>query len=139
MGVDGRVYLTALALSLISALLFGLASARQVWQSSPSQAMKSGAVDAVTLRGFSPRDLLLVAQIAICTLLVAASLVAVRGMVRLLHTPMGFHPESALLAEVDLSQIEPGGEAVLVKMQAMLEAVKICPGLWRQERSTVCR
>ena len=128
-GVDSWVYLSALALSLVSALLFGLASARQVWQSNPSQAMKSGAVDAVTLRGFGPRDLLLGVQIAICTLLVTASLVAVRGMVRLLHTPMGFHPEGALLAEVNLSQVEPGSEAVFIKEQAMLEAVKNLPGV----------
>ena len=128
-GVDGRVYLTALALSLVSALLFGLASARQAWQSDPSQAMKSGAVDAVTLRGFGPRDLLLGVQIAICTLLVTASLVAVRGMVRLLHTPLGFHPQGALLAEMDLSQVKPGGEAMLVKKQAMLEAVRNIPGV----------
>ena len=128
-GVDGPVYLTALVLALVSALLFGMASARQVWQSNPSQAMKSGAVDAVTLHGFGPRDLLLGVQIAICTLLVTASLVAVRGMVRLLHTPMGFHPEGALLAEMDLSQVEPGGEAIFVKKQAMLEAVKNLPGV----------
>ena len=128
-GVDGRVYLTALVLALVSALLFGMASARQVWQSTPSQAMKSGAVDTVTLRGFGPRDLLLGVQIAICTLLVAASLVAVRGMVSLLHTPMGFQPHGALLAEVDLSQIEPGGEAIFVKEQAMLEAARNLPGV----------
>ena len=97
----GWVYLTALVLTLVSALLFGMASARQVWQSHPMQAMKSGPVDAVSLRGFALRDLLLGAQIAICTLLVTASLVAVRGMARLLHTPMGFHPQGALLAEVD--------------------------------------
>jgi hypothetical protein len=36
------------------------------------------------LRRFALRDLLLGAQIAICTLLVTASLVAVRGMVRAL-------------------------------------------------------
>ena len=128
-GVDGWVYLTALVLALVSALLFGTASARQVWQSNPSQAMKSGSVDSLVLRGFGPRDLLLGAQIAVCTLLVTASLVAVRGMVRLLHTPLGFHPQGALLAEADLDQIEPGGEAVFVKEQAMLEAVRGIPGV----------
>ncbi len=128
-GVDGRVYLTALVLALVSALLFGLASARQVWQSHPAQAMKNGAVDAATGRGFGPRDLLLGAQVAICTLLVTASLVAVRGMVRLLHTPLGFHPQGALLAEADLSQVEPGGESVFVKEQAMLGAARNLPGV----------
>ena len=128
-GVDGWVYLTASVLTLISALLFGMASARQVWQSHPMQAIKSGPVDTVLLRGFAPRDLLLGAQIAVCTLLVTASLVAVRGMARLLHTPLGFHPQGALLAEADLSQIGPDDGAVFVKEQAILEAVRGIPGV----------
>jgi ABC-type antimicrobial peptide transport system permease subunit len=43
--VDAGVYLAALLLSLVSGLLFGMIPARQVWQSSPLQAMKSGPVD----------------------------------------------------------------------------------------------
>ena len=128
-GLDGRVYLSALVLTLASALLFGLAPVRQVWQSHPARALKSGPTGLMSLRGFAARDLLLGAQIAICTLLVTASLVAVRGMVRLLHTPLGFQPQRALLAEVDLSQLAPGGDALLVKEQAMLDAVRNLPGV----------
>ena len=106
--VDARVCLAGLALTLVSALLFGMVPARQVWLSSPLQAMKSGPVDTTPLRRFALRDLLLGVQIAICTLLVTASLVTVRGMVRALHAPLGFQPQGALLAEVDLSQMEPG-------------------------------
>ena len=80
--------------------------ARQVWQSSPLQAMKSGPVDSTPRRRFALRDLLLGAQIAICTLLVTASLVAVRGMVRMLHAPLGFQPQGAMLADMDLSEVE---------------------------------
>ena len=104
--VDARVYLAALILTLISALLFGMVPARQAWQSSPLQAMKSGPVDSMPLRRFASRDLLLGAQIAICMLLVTASLVAVRGMVRMLHAPLGFQPQGVMLAETDL---KPGG------------------------------
>ena len=104
--MDARVYLAALALTLVSALLFGMIPARQVWQSSPLQAMKSGPVDSMPLRRFALRDLLLGAQIAICTLLVTASLVAVRGMVRMLHAPLGFQPQGAMLADMDLSQVD---------------------------------
>ena len=100
--VDARVYLAALILTLVSALLFGMIPARQVSQSSPLQAMKSGPVDSTPLRRFALRDLLLGAQIAICTLLVTASLVAVRGMVRMLHVPLGFQPQGAMLADIDL-------------------------------------
>ena len=128
-GMDERVYLCALLLTLASALLFGLAPARQIWQSHPAQALQSQPIGLVPLRGLAMRDLLVGVQIAICTLLVTASLVAVRGMVRLLHTPLGFQPQGALLAEADLSQLEPGGDAVLVREQAMLEAVRNLPGV----------
>ena len=87
--VDARVYLAGLALTLGSALLFGMVPAWQAWQSSPLQMMKSGPADAMHLRRFALRDLLLGAQIAICTLLVTASLVAVRGMVRALARSAG--------------------------------------------------
>src|SRR5438067_9520443 len=98
--VNAPVYLAALILTLVSALLFGMIPARQVSQSSPLQAMKSGSGDSTPLRRFALRDLLLGAQIAICTLLVTASLVAVRGMVRMLHAPLGFQPQGAMLADI---------------------------------------
>ena len=127
--VDTRIYLAALILTLLSGLLFGMIPARQIWQSSPLQAMKSGPVDSMPLRRFAPRDLLLGAQIAICMLLVTASLVAVRGMVRLLHAPLGFQPHSVMLAEMDLSLVEPDGEVPLKKKKAMIEAVRNIPGV----------
>ena len=48
-------------------------------------------------------------------LLVTASLVAVRGMVRMLHAPLGFQPQGAMLAEMDLKLVEPGGDVPLEK------------------------
>src|SRR5204862_7309073 len=63
--MDVRVYLAALILTVLSALLFGMISARKVSRSSPLQAMKSGPVNSTRLRRFTLRDLLLGAQIAI--------------------------------------------------------------------------
>jgi len=125
--IDVSVYLVALTLTLVSGLLFGMIPARQVWQSSPLQAMKSGPVDTTPGRRLSLRDLLLGAQIAICMLLVTASLVAVRGMVRLLHAPLGFEPEGALLAEMDRSEVE--GDWPLEKTKAMIDALRSTPGV----------
>jgi predicted permease len=127
--VDARVYLAALTFTLVSALPFGMIPARQVWQSSPLQAMKGGAAEPMPLRRFALRDLLLGAQIAICMLLVTASLVAVRGMVRMLHAPLGFQPQGVMLAEMDLSSVEPGGDEPLEKKKAMIEAVRNIPGV----------
>jgi predicted permease len=125
--VDVAAYLAALSLTLASGLLFGMIPARQVWQSSPLQAMKSGPVDATPRRRLALRDLLLGAQIVICTLLVIASLVAVRGMVRLLHAPLGFQPQGAMLAEMDLSEVE--GDVSLEKTKAMIDALRSMPGV----------
>jgi predicted permease len=125
--VDVRVYLAALILTVVSGLLFGMMPARQVWQSSPLQAVKSGPVDATPRRRLALRDLLLAAQIVICTLLVIASLVAVRGMLLLLHAPLGFQPEGAMVAEMDLSEVE--GDVPLEKTKAMIEALRSIPGV----------
>jgi predicted permease len=125
--VDTGVYAAALILALVSGLLFGMIPARQVWHSSPLQAIKSGAVGATPRRRLSLRDLLLGAQIAICTLLVTASFVAVRGMVRILHAPLGFEPQGAMIAEVAVT--EEGGVPVETKKKAMLEAVRSIPGV----------
>jgi len=114
--VDARVYLAGLALTLGSALLFGMVPA---WQT-------TGPADRIHVRRFALRDLLLGAQIAICTLLVTASLVAVRGMVRALDAPLGFQPQGAMLADVDLSQ---EGDVPLEKKKAMIEAVRSIPGV----------
>jgi predicted permease len=126
--VDARVYLAGLALTLGSALLFGLAPARQVWRSSPLQTMKRGTADAPRFGRFAQRDLLLGAQIAICTLLVTASLVAVRGMTRAFHAPLSFQPQGAMLAELDLSQVQ-AGSVTAEKQRAMIEAVRSLPGV----------
>ena len=131
--MDARVYLACLAFTLGSAVLFGMVPARQAWQSSPLQMMKSGPADALQFGRFALRDLLLGAQIAICTLLVTASLVAVRGMVRALQVPLGFQPQGAILVDLDFGQSQPSpaqtGNALLEKYKAAIEAVRNIPGV----------
>ena len=89
--------------------------------------IKDGALDLLHLRRFALRDLLLGAQIAICTLLVTASLVAVRGMEHSLHTPLGFEPHGAMIVDMDLSQIP--ASAALDKQRSIIEAVRSIPGV----------
>ena len=126
---DARVYLVAIVLTLLSGLLFGLIPPLQVRRSSPLQAMKGGTVDSMPLHRFTSRDLLLGAQISICTLMVTSSILAARGMVRMLRTPLGFQPKGAMLAEIDLSEVEPQGAASLEKKKAMIDALRSIPGV----------
>jgi hypothetical protein len=128
-GMDARVYLAGFTFSLLSALLFGLLPAWRAWQASPSQSLKNGDADTIRVGRFALRDLLLGLQIGICTLLVTSSLVAARGMQRALHLPLGFQPQGALLADVDLSEMQWTDDLVLQKQQAIAEAARSIPGV----------
>src|SRR5581483_3283661 len=96
LNADASVYLVALLLSVGSGVLFGAASVRHVLRADPYEILKRGP-SGTGERRMTIRDLLLVVQIAICALLVTASLVAVRGLMRSLHGNFGFDPQHAIL------------------------------------------
>ena len=123
--LDPRVYLAGLALTVASALLIGMVPARQAWAGSSLQIIKNGLADPARRR-LSFRDVLLVAQIAICALLVTASLVAVRGMRRALDgSSAGIKPQGVMVASIDLGGLE--GDRALEKQKEMIEAVRSIP------------
>jgi len=125
---DARVYAVALVLTLVSGFVFGAVPVRQVLRTDPYQVIKSGSVAAVARR-ITVRDLLLVAQIAICAVLVTSSLVALRGLTRSLHSHLGFQPQNALLVETALNMAGYRGEQVPEMQKRMIENLKVIPGV----------
>lgn len=126
---DLRTYAVALTLALVSGLLFGLVPVRQVLRADPWQAIRTGMSETEGMRRFALRDLLLVAQIAICAVLVTSSLVAVRGLVRSLHSDFGFQPQNAMLVETDLQMSGYVKDGVPQMQRRMLDAVAAIPGV----------
>jgi predicted permease len=125
---DANVYGVALLLSLASAFLFGVVPVRQVLHTDPYQVIKSGST-ATAGRRITVRDLLLVVQIAICAVLVTSSMVAVRGLLRSLHSTFGFEPQNALLVETALSMAGYSGDTTPAMQKRMIEAVETIPGV----------
>jgi predicted permease len=125
---DANVYAVALLLALVSGFLFGIVPVRQVLQANPYQIVKSGSTRPAGRR-FTARDLLLVLQIAVCAVLVTSSLVAVRGMVRSLHSDFGFRPEGAVVASTDLDMAGYSGDRVAQMQRRMLDSVETLPGV----------
>ncbi len=125
---DANVYGVALLLSLASALLFGAVPVRQVLQTDPYQVIKSGST-ATVRRRISIRDLLLVVQIAICAVLVTSSMVAVRGLLRSLHSTFGFEPQNALLVGTVLSMAGYSGDTTPAMQKRMIESLEAVPGV----------
>src|SRR3984957_16028960 len=126
---DAAVYLAALVLSVGSGLLWGLVPLRQIWRTDFTQVMKTGSTGATVLRRFAVRDLLLGAQIALCTLLVTASFVALRGMQRSLHAPLGFQPEGTFLAVTDLHMGGHNDKSAPAIQKQMIEDALRIPGV----------
>lgn len=125
---DARVYAFALLLSLASGFLFGAVPVRQVLRTDPYQVIKSGTTASFGRR-ISARDLLLVAQIAICAILVTSSIVAVRGLRRSLHTNVGFDIQNALTVDTDLTTAGYQKNEVPAMQKRMANALEAIPGI----------
>lgn len=124
---DASVYVVALLLALFSGLVLGLVPVRQVLSTNPYEVIKSGTTGIT--RRFTLRDLLLTAQIAICAVLVTSSLVAVRGLVRSLHSNFGFLTENTMLVDTDLQMGRYSPEQQPAMQRRMLDAALAIPGV----------
>ena len=123
---DEAVYAIAFLLSLASGLLFGAVPVKQVLRADAYQVIKSGTTGTVGRR-LTARDLLLGMQVAICAVLVTSSIVAVRGLVRSLHSDFGFEPRNAILVETDLDMGGYRGDAVPAMQKRMIDAMTVIP------------
>ncbi len=126
---DLRTFAVALLLAVASGLLFGIVPVRQVLRADPWQVIRTGASGAKGMGRVTLRDLLLVAQVAICAVLVTSSLVAVRGLVRSLHSSYGFLPQNVTLVETDLHMAGYTGDHVPQMQQRMIDAAAAIPGV----------
>src|SRR3984957_8445273 len=125
---DANVYLLALVLALVSGVLFGIVPVRQILRANPYEIVKAGSTGAFGRR-ITVRDVLLVVQIAICVVLVTSSMVAVRGLMRSMHSNFGFEPRNAMLADTDLKAAGYTGERVPAMQRRMIDAIQAIPGV----------
>jgi predicted permease len=129
---DAKVYVVALLLALVSGFLFGAVPIRQILRTNPYEVVKAGSATIVagnTARRVTLRDILLVVQIAICGVLVTSSLVAVRGLVRSMHSNFGFEPKNALLAGTNLGMAGYTGDRIPAMERRMIASLEALPGV----------
>jgi predicted permease len=125
---DWRVFLFALIVSVLAGALFGSAPA---WRASKTEAtaLLKGAPGGWVLSRLAFRDVLVVLQVALCFVLVAASLVSLRGLQRSLKMPLGFEPRGVSIVSVDLGLAGYSGEKGRNFQQRVLEEIEQLPGV----------
>ena len=126
--MDARIYAVALVLALLSGFLFGIVPVRQVMKAHPYEVMKAASTGRIG-RKVTTRDVLLVGQIAICALLVTASLVAVRGLLRSVNASYGFRPSDTMLVGVNLASAGYSGSQIPQFDRRMIDKMAEIPGV----------
>ncbi len=126
---DARLYVVAVVLALLSGLLFGIVPVRQVLRANPYEIVKAGSGGSRLGRRITVREMLLVVQISICAVLVTSSLVAVRGLIRSLHSNFGFDPRNTMLVSTNLTMAGYSIDQVPAMQKRMIEAMETIPGV----------
>ena len=126
---DVNTYALAFLLAIFSGLFFGLVPVRQILRSDPWQIIRSGSTNVGASRRLTLRDVLLALQIAICAILVTASLVAVRGLARSLQSNYGIQPNNAMLVRTDLKMAGYEADKRVQMEKRMLDAAAAIPGV----------
>ena len=103
-GLDGTVLLAALALTVVTGLVFGLAPALQASRQNTTQALREGGRGSGSSRPAQRvRRALAGAQVALVVVLLTSSGLLVRSFLALQRTDLGFTPASLLVAELSLA------------------------------------
>lgn len=102
LGLDWRVFLFALGLSLLTGVLLGLAPALKASRSATASAIRGEAPKRLgRRRRFRSRDALIVLQVAVSTVLLAGGGLFLKAMLAAQHTDPGFDTREVVAANLD--------------------------------------
>ncbi len=127
--LDGRILVFALLLSLATGLVFGMAPVVQLIRGNLHDRLKQGGRQTAG-GGQRMRQVLVVGEIAISLVLLAAAGLLLRSMVSLLNVDKGFNSHHVLTLAVRPSPVrykEPQTE--ILYLQRILESVNSLPGV----------
>ncbi len=94
----------ALAISIFTGILFGLAPALQVSKPDLNTDLKEGSRGAAAFRRSRIRSVLVVAEVALSLVLLAGAGLLLRSFVKLLGAPLGFAPDHLLTLSIALPE-----------------------------------
>ena len=130
-GLDGRVLLFTLAVSLAASVLFGMLPALELRRIDLRSAMAVGSTHALTGgRHRRTRTLLIAGEIALTVVLVAASGLLIRSLIYLEMLPPGFDATNVMTGKVSLDNVKYHDAAAFQHLlTASVDAMRRIPGV----------
>jgi putative ABC transport system permease protein len=129
LGVDWRVLAFTAGVSILTAIIFGLAPAWRGTAVNPQAAMKANARGVIEGSKFGIGKALVVAQVALSLVLVVGAGLMLSTFFRLETLDTGFEREHVLLVRVDLRNANYGKERRGAAMREMLGHLRALPGV----------
>jgi predicted permease len=126
-----RILGFTIGLSVLCAVVFGIAPALRASRTEPNVSLKGGKTSALTTLRNPLGKTLVVAQVALSLLLLVAAGLFVRTLINLQSIPSGFNEDHAVLLQVDTSATGLKGDdpKVPVLLKEVEEKVKAIPGV----------
>jgi predicted permease len=126
---NARILTFTLCVSLLSALIFGLAPALRALRLEPNASLKGGK-GAVQAGAQSPLGkALVVGQVALSLVLLVGAGLFLRTLINLQNVSTGFNTQNALLFRIDTSATGYKDAQLVETMRAVEEKVKTVPGV----------
>src|SRR5579864_7967033 len=130
MTMDWRVLGFAVALAILTCLLFGLAPALRATHLSPASVMRAGGRSMTSSRErFSLRRTLVATQVALSLVLLVGALLFVRSLRNLLTTEAGFRAEGILTVNVDFARAQYPKERRMAVYRELHDQLAAIPGV----------
>jgi predicted permease len=104
--IDGRVLLFAAGLSILTALLFGLAPALRASRADLNDALREGENRTSSAKGGRMRYLLVISEVALAMVLLVGAGLMINSLLRMLLPSPGFDPENVLTMAVNFPDTE---------------------------------
>jgi predicted permease len=124
---DPTVVAFAAVATVSTAAIAALAPARHAWRMDPARLVSASSAPAAF--GWRLRDLLLAAQVALCCVVISASVVSIRSLDAALKVPIGFNTAGVTAVGLDLSAAGYTPQDGLIFQQRALDVAYTIPGV----------
>ena len=129
MGTDWRVLAFASSLGLLTCLLFGLTPALRATGRGTMLSLRTAGRGVIGVERSGLRRTLVVAQVALSLVLIAAGILFARSLWNLRHIDTGFRREGVLVAGIDFRRLDVPMERRYDMQRDLLARIRAVPGV----------
>jgi predicted permease len=129
-GMDAPVTLSAVVLSVVTSMLFGLLPAWRLASGKTGHALRAGRTETAGSGARRLQRTLVVAEVALSIVPLACGGLMLRSFLNLLHSPLGFNPANVVTARVPVNvRRYPQTEQRWAWLRDVLDRVHALPGV----------